>query len=164
MSKLVARDVMTTDVLVAQADWSLATVAELFVENGISGAPVVDEDGVLLGVISTSDLARHAADSSQEDELEPPRERNVFFQEPLDARLSNEDMRQLQVHVSKDVTVRELMTPAVFSVPEDTPVSDIAGTMIQGRIHRVLVIDDSKVAGIITSLDLLKLLLDDTGA
>jgi CBS domain-containing protein len=52
------------------------------------------------------------------------------------------------------------MTPTVFTVPENTPVSRLAKTMISGRIHRLLVTRRGRIVGIVTALDLLKLLVD----
>ena len=57
--------------------------------------------------------------------------------------------------------VREIMTPAVYSVPEDLPVSRVAETMIDSHIHRLLVTRGTQVVGIITTSDLLGLLVDE---
>lgn len=157
MPKKVARDVMTTEVLTVRADWYLDRLAEFLIEHGISGAPVLDETDDVVGVISLSDLVRHRADAS----TEVPEEPGLFFQEPLDTRLSKADIETLGIKQLENVTAEQLMTRAVFSVDEDTPVSEIAGAMLQGRVHRVLVTKDSKISGIISSLDLLRLLLDD---
>lgn len=54
--------------------------------------------------------------------------------------------------------VRDIMTPTVYTVPHDTPVSEAARTLIAGRIHRLFVTRAQRVVGIVTSLDLLKLL------
>jgi CBS domain-containing protein len=53
------------------------------------------------------------------------------------------------------------MTPAVYTVEEDTPVSSLAKTMIAGRVHRLLVMRDQHIVGIVTTLDMLKLLCDE---
>lgn len=54
--------------------------------------------------------------------------------------------------------VRDVMTPVVYTIPEETPVEKIARTMIAGRIHRLFVTRGGHVAGVVTTLDLLKLL------
>jgi predicted transcriptional regulator len=56
------------------------------------------------------------------------------------------------------VRVRDIMTPTVFTVPDQTPVTALARTMIAGRVHRVLVTHESEIVGILTPLDLLKAL------
>lgn len=115
-----AKDVMNLDVLVVQADTRAGEAAGFLTENQITGAPVVDEEGHLVGVVSLTDLAVGEAHS-------------------------------------KDA-VRDLMTPTVYTVPEDTPVPEIARAMIAGRIHRLFVTRQRRVVGIVTSLDLLRLL------
>lgn len=54
--------------------------------------------------------------------------------------------------------VQEVMTPTVYTVTEDTPISEIAKIMIAGRIHRLLVTHHNRLVGIITTLDMLKVL------
>ena len=54
--------------------------------------------------------------------------------------------------------VRDVMTPTVYGVSEDTPVAEIAEMMVQGRIHRVFVTRDGEVVGVVSALDLLDLL------
>lgn len=54
--------------------------------------------------------------------------------------------------------VRDVMTPTVYTIPDDTPVERIARTMIAGRIHRLFVTRGGSVVGVVTTLDLLKLL------
>jgi CBS domain-containing protein len=54
--------------------------------------------------------------------------------------------------------VRDVMTPTVYTVPEDTPVPQIARAMIAGRIHRLFVTSRGRVVGIVTSLGLMTLL------
>ena len=57
-----------------------------------------------------------------------------------------------------EVLVRDIMTPTVYTIPDDAPVPVIARTMIAGRIHRLFVTRDKRVIGIVTPLDLLRLL------
>jgi CBS domain-containing protein len=57
--------------------------------------------------------------------------------------------------------VRDIMTPTVYTIPDDTPVTEIARTMIAGRIHRLFVTRDWHIVGIVTPLDLLKVLVDE---
>jgi CBS domain-containing protein len=57
-------------------------------------------------------------------------------------------------------TVDDLMTPMVFDVSEDTPLQTVAETMLKGRIHRVLVTHKNHLVGIITALDLIRVIRD----
>ena len=59
MEGITARDIMTHHVLEAKADWSVRQLVEFFSGNSISGAPVVSEDGEIIGVVSLTDILRH---------------------------------------------------------------------------------------------------------
>jgi len=60
--------------------------------------------------------------------------------------------------VKRSMRVRDVMTPVVFSVHEQTELADVAETMVRGRIHRVVVLRGRSPVGIVSSLDLLRLL------
>jgi CBS domain-containing protein len=71
------------------------------------------------------------------------------------------DIVEQRVESEPGTLVRDIMTPTVYTIPEDTPVSEVARTMIAGRIHRLFVTREGHVVGIVTTLDLLKLLCQD---
>jgi CBS domain-containing protein len=121
MRTMTARDVMHAEVLGVRADMTALEAAGFLTENQIAGAPVLDEHGHLVGVVSLTDLAENEEESGT-------------------------------------VLVSEIMTPTVYTVPDDTPVPEIASTMIAGRIHRLFVTRKRRVVGIVTPLDLLRLL------
>ena len=58
------------------------------------------------------------------------------------------------------MTVQDIMTPTVFSVDEEAALQHVADAMIRGRIHRVFVTRQKKLVGIITALDMLKIIRD----
>ena len=65
------------------------------------------------------------------------------------------------LHIEEDgLLVREIMTPTVFAVDVDSPVSHVAHSMLDGHLHRLLVIDDRRVVGIVSTSDLLRLLAE----
>jgi CBS domain-containing protein len=75
-------------------------------------------------------------------------------------RMDAEDVRPLHIE-SDDLLVRDIMTPTVYTVPEETPVPELAHAMVAGRIHRLLVTHRGRAVGIVTSLDLVRLLAGD---
>lgn len=152
-----ARDVMTTEVVKVTADLTVAELADVFMENEISGAPVVDEDGALVGVVSVFDVARQSAgESGVVTEQGNPE----FYVRGWEEHYTQEEFRKLRIQEG-NLTVREVMTPAIFTVGEDDPVADVSRTLVDGHIHRVLVVRGSEVAGIISSLDLLRAYLGE---
>jgi len=157
MSDLKAKDVMTTRVVTVREDLTVAELADLLIENEISGAPVIDEHGQLTGVVSVQDLARQ---SSSEGNIAGEGGHPEFFVRGWEEEYSADELRKLQVRKSSS-TVRDLMTPAVFTVSEEDQIDDVAQTLVQAHIHRVLVTRDSILVGIISSLDLLRAYLEE---
>jgi len=157
MSDLKAKDVMTTRVVTVRDDLTVADLADVLLENEISGAPVVDENGQLTGVVSVQDLARQSA---SEGNIAAEEGNPEFFVRGWEEQYGADELRRLRIK-SSSLTVRQVMTPAVFTVAEDDPIDDVAQTLVQAHIHRVLVTRDSMLVGIISSLDLLRAYLDE---
>jgi len=129
MPDLLARDVMQSDILTITPDTRVLDIHRMFVEEEIHGAPVVDDDGIVCGVVSSLDLLRVVR-----DELEPA---------------AGDDA----------LTARDAMSRELVSVPSTATVAEIANVMRSQRIHRVLVIDDQELVGVITTFDLLQALI-----
>jgi CBS domain-containing protein len=157
MRDLIARDVMNPDVLTVRDDLSVVELAEFLVDHEISGAPVEDVEGRLVGVVSLTDVATALAGARDEtvvDHAQPG-----WYVKTWEEKFNPEDLAGLRVAHS-EATVGEIMTPAVFAVDEELPVWKVAERMIHSRVHRLLVTRDKKVVGILTTSDLLGLLAD----
>ncbi len=157
MKRLTAKDIMTTEVLKVNKDWPVEELTEFLVENCISGAPVVDDNDELVGVVSLTDVARYDMLSGETVQIERPPN---YYLEALEERYAMEDIVRFRIKNASSVTVADIMTPVTFKVHPDTPLPEVADTMIRGRIHRVLVTDNGQVVGIITALDMLKVIRD----
>ncbi|RKZ36799.1 MAG: hypothetical protein DRQ37_03360 [Gammaproteobacteria bacterium] len=157
MAQIVARDVMTERVLSAAADWSILRLTEFFGENAISGAPVIAETGEMLGVVSITDILREGgvAEGDAEDDL--PHE---YYLQALESRFDQDDLAALHLEVAPEVTAKDIMTPMVFEVGEADSIQTVADTMIKGHIHRVFVTRDKEIVGVITAMDMLKVIRD----
>jgi len=156
MRLITAADLMNPRVLTVRDDLTVRELANVLVENEISGAPVEDHSGKLVGVVSLTDIAAALADDE-----EPDGERGDFFlSEWEDDGMSREEIEELGLDEA-ELTVGEIMTPEVFTVREDTPVSEIAEAMIQNHVHRILVTREDRVVGIISTSDLLGLLVEE---
>ena len=156
---LVARDIMNTNVIVLNIDMTLQEAADVLGNNSISGAPVLDQKEVAVGVISCTDIAQNCAQRgyfSPSNPLGP----DLYIQGWED-QLEPEEMEGFQIE-GGGLLVKDAMTPTVFTVPEKTPVREMARTMIAGRVHRLFVTNqDEKLVGIVTTLDLLQLFADE---
>ena len=158
MRLITAADLMNPRVLTVRQDLTVRELANVLVENEISGAPVEDRSGKLVGVVSLTDIAAALA---EDEELEGESERGDFFlSEWEDDGMSREEIEELGLDEA-ELTVAEIMTPEVFTVREDTPVSEIAEAMIQNHVHRILVTREDRVVGIISTSDLLGLLVEE---
>ena len=148
-----AKDLMTTDVKTISADWPLNRVADFFVTHDISGAPVVDAEDEIVGVISLTDLARHTSMARRESTTDRP---PVYYQSETEG-YAPEDMSALNIAQDDSTTAGDAMTPKVYNVNEHTSVQQVADVMLRGRIQRVFVTERGEIRGIITALDMLQI-------
>lgn len=157
MKELVAKDLMNSEVLRVRDDMTVAELAQFLVENEISGVPVEDVGGQLVGVVSLSDIARSL---TGRDEAVLTHTDHEYYLSSWEERFNAEDIAGLRIAESEE-TVGEIMTPSILAVDEEMPVAKIAEKMIDARIHRLLVTRGKKVIGIVTTTDLLGLLVDE---
>lgn len=157
MKRLKAGDIMNPDVITVEEDLPLQELAAFFIKHQISGAPVVDPEGKLLGVVSLMDLARSREERARLVREGP--EKQEYFRGWED-RLDEDMVDGFHVEVNEGRTVRDIMNPVVYKVWKDTPIREMAELMIKGRIHRLLVMNEERVVGIVTTMDMLKVIRD----
>jgi CBS domain-containing protein len=148
--KLAPKDIMNPHVVSVTDTMDLREVAKIFMEEGITGAPVVDEVGHLVGVISQSDLVEYELAIEHELTVEAP-----FYHRPYDDAL--DPSRGFQIEELPADTVKDVMPPFLVTVEEDTPIREVAARMAKFGIHRLIVVDeDQQLRGIVTSMDVLR--------
>jgi CBS domain-containing protein len=157
MRTLTAKDVMNPDVLSVRDDLSLAALAEFLVDNEISGAPVADAEGRLVGVVSLTDLATW---EMGRDVALPERGQPDYYLRGWEERWNPEDRVGLRVGEAER-TVGEIMTPTVLAIDEESTIPQVAKKMIDAHVHRLLVTRERRIVGIVTTTDLLGLLVDE---
>jgi CBS domain-containing protein len=138
-----AADVMTTHVISVAPDESILKCVRLMLEYRISGLPVVDDKGSLVGIVTEGDFLRRAETGT---ERKRPRWLE-FFTGP--GRLAGE---YVQSHGRK---VGEVMTRDPITIAEDTPVVEAVRLMEERRIKRLPVLRAGKVVGIVSRANLL---------
>jgi CBS domain-containing protein len=147
---------MTSPVLGVGPDMTVRELAAFLAEHQITGAPVMDSSRRVVGVVTNSDVAQADAGGARVSESRSDPVRDV---RSWDDRLDADDLRHLRLE-NGEVQVKDIMTPAVYTVNEDTPVPVLARAMVHGRIHRLFVTRAGRVVGVVSSLDLLKLLIE----
>ncbi|MFO8113483.1 MAG: CBS domain-containing protein [Desulfosalsimonadaceae bacterium] len=149
-----ARDIMTTDVITLAPETDIIEAAKVLLDNGINGAPVVDEEGKLQGLLCQSDLV------VQQKKLPLP---SVFTL--LDMIIPLSSTRQLEKEVSKiaALTASEAMTKHPVTVDPDTDLETIAALMVDNNFHTLPVLENDRLVGVIGKEDVLKTLFAAPG-
>jgi len=139
-------DVMTCDVISAKPDASIFDAVRLMLTEHISGLPVIDSNGVLVGIVTEGDFLRRSETATQRHR---PRWLE-FFVGP--GKLASE-----YVHASGR-QVREVMTTDVVTTSEDTSLEEVVRLMERHRIKRLPVVRGNTVIGIVTRANLMRAL------
>ena len=148
---LTARDLMTAPVISVQETTRVKELVGLLNEKSISGVPVVDEEGVLVGVISITDLL---SANIGDDE---------FGQADFHTSPSMDGLAELNdlLSPSQEIEghpVRELMSRKSITAKESSPIGSISKTLVTHRIHRLVIVREGRPVGIVSVGDILRAL------
>ena len=137
-------EIMTKDVITVAPKTSIHEAARLMADHGVSGLPVVEEDGSVVGIVSEGDLIIR----------QKARERMPWW------RLFFHDSERLAREYQKahGMTAGEVMTRSLITVSPDLPIESVALILDQHRIRRVPVVADGQLVGIMSRGDLVKAL------
>ena len=147
---VMARDIMRKDIVTVDYATPLSDVERKLSDHRISGAPVTDESGHIIGVISLKDLIERYAESSDSH----PRRGPGFFHLSSE-EMQDDDFDAFEVPEEAEETAGDIMTGEVFSVRAEAGLSDIARAMVKHRVHRILVEEDGKYIGLISTMEIL---------
>lgn len=142
-----ARDLMTPDPVSFPPETPLPVVARGLAERGISGAPVVDAAGRLVGMVTEGDLLRRLA---------APEDRPESWIATLLAPAARQADRFARTHGR---TAADVMTRGAVTAEEDTPIEKLAQAMERRNIRRIPVLRDDRLVGIVSRADLIRALL-----
>jgi CBS domain-containing protein len=144
---------MTRSPVCVREDVGIDVLTALFVERGISGAPVVNEEGRPVGVVTITDLVK--------DRYEQLEAADTFTGALIGGRLLGLSVPE-EARGSR--TAGELMTAHILVIPEGRPVAEAAALMARHRIKRLPVVDaELRIIGILSSLDVMRWLGQQAG-
>ncbi len=151
---LTAKDIMTRDVVTVTPETSIQELAAILVKNQISGAPVVDEQGALAGIVTENDLI------TQNKRMHIPTV--IGF---LDAAIYLESSRKFAEEVKRVTATKvgEIMVRKVVSIGEAATLVDIATIMAEKKVHLLPVMSGGKVAGIVGKRDVVRAIAQQAG-
>ena len=122
-------ELMQTTLQTVRPDASIADATVLLADSHVTGVPVVDGRGQVLGVLTTTDVLNAAAETAGSEERE-----RLFDQ----------------------TTVQEIMTPRPLTITPDTEVKEAAQQMLYLEVHRLFVEDDGRLVGVISQSDIVR--------
>lgn len=142
-----ARDLMTTPAITMREDETLAAAARVLLEKRVSGLPIVDAAGKLVGILTSTDLA------------------------PRDSTVPHSDVRAIQLfrkwlgpgglveayREAERIPLKDAMNPnPIVALPDDN-IEHVAELMLENRINHVPIVQEERVIGIVTRHDFLRL-------
>ena len=150
MLELTAADLMSRDIVTIPRHLSVRGAAHRLAQSHVGGAPVIDETGRCVGVLSTTDLVRWM------DRGEAPHRRHLAREADFHTAWQMADLERLP-----DEEVGRLMTTDLVSVTPSTRIGELARMMLDAHIHRLFVLDEKgRPAGVIAATDVLAAVVD----
>ena len=153
MNEKKAKDIMTTDVIVAKKGDTISKVANILISGKIGSLPVVDDDNRVVGIISETDIIK--------------KEKKVHstpFINVLEGIIFLDDFNKMEQDLKRIAAykVEDLMSKNIVKVYEDDAFDIVANIMISKSINRVPVVDeDNKLKGIICRYDIIKAMYNE---
>jgi CBS-domain-containing membrane protein len=144
---ITAREIMTTDVVTVSPQTEIVKAAKVLLERGINGAPVVNDQSRVVGILCQSDLV------AQQKKIPLP---TLFTMVGGYIPLSSNKQLEKEIRKIAALTVADAMTPNPVTVTPDTPLEKIAGLMVDKNFHTLPVVEHDRLVGVIGKEDVLK--------
>jgi CBS domain-containing protein len=147
VDELKVREIMTTAVITAKPDTTVGELADILAKNKISGVPVVDGEGRVLGMVSEADIILQDAD------LHFP-----YYIQFLEMVIYLQSVHKFEERVRKSIgsKVSEIMTEEVVSVSPEETVREVATLMADRNVNRLPVTENELLVGIVTRGDIVR--------
>lgn len=147
----VVKEVMTVSVVKLRKDMTLCEATTLLSQHGVSGAPVVDDDDHLVGILSESDILEFAA---SKEGMGIKLNTLSLLGQPYDRMFLDEELCRNYKRVG-ETKVEEAMNDEVVSIEPDEPIEKALDTMVRLHFNRLPVVSNNKLVGMLTRQDVL---------
>lgn len=148
-----AEEMMMPNPISLRGDATVPEAVALMTDRGFSAAPVIDEAGRPIGVLSRTDVLIH--------EREQGRHAQQADEVYADRRHSRHE--GFSIEIADSTSVADIMTPTIFTVSISTPAADVVRRMCELKVHQLFVVDqDNALVGVISALDIVRLLRTQT--
>jgi CBS domain-containing protein len=145
------KDIMVKEVITVHKKATIAEIAKVLVDNSISGVPVVDDEGTLVGIVSEGDLL-HKETSPRLPDFINILGAIIYYN---GVERYNEDFKKLTAGQAASI-----MTDSVVTVSPEVEIDKVVKLMLQHGIKRIPVVENDKIVGIISRRDIIKLLIN----
>jgi CBS domain-containing protein len=153
------REIMTTEVVTLSPDIDISDAVRIFAEKGIGGAPIVDDEGNVVGMVTDSDIFKNLRLKYKQYNIRFPV--NVSSDMPsvdFKTQVVTQDLAKAFESVSK-TKVHDIMRKKVITVSPDDLVEEVVPLIVDKKINRLPVVEGGKLVGLISRGDIIRSLL-----
>jgi CBS domain-containing protein len=143
LKRILAKDIMTTDVVVVKHNQTIGEVAQKLLKNRVSGYPVLDDGGSVVGIVTLSDFFHLLNGLVKEVEAA------LLDVKDIDRKLEH------QIDIYKNRPISEIMSSVVVSISPITRLTDILDAVVHSNIYTFPVMQDGELVGIVGRHDIL---------
>ena len=149
---LKAKDIMTAEVITVKMETTVNELAEILWKNKISGAPVLDDDGNVVAVVTENDLI------DQSKKIHIPTMISL-----LDSVIFLESSKKTEKEIKKMAgnTVQDICSHELVTVDEETGLDEIATIMANKKVHTLPVMLDDNLVGVIGKIDIIRTMANE---
>lgn len=152
-----ARDVMTRCLTTVSPAMDLVSLARLFRERDITGAPVVDEEGVWIGMVSQTDLTRaRATDDDLHDLFFSPTGREARLEALRDEEYGPYPGDPWGLEEGGGLVVADVMNRSLHCIEAEATLAQVSRAMLELRVRRLVVVEGGRFVGLVTATDVLR--------
>ena len=152
MESILAKDLMNTDVLIVSEDLDLRALVELFIERKVRSAPVINEEGRCVGVITSNEIYKSLPFDVQGTFVDSDRG-DYYFDTNSECKYG---VLESLLPFLSSIPIKEVMIPLVLMVQEHTPLDNLKHMMINDSLQRVIVTRNGsgKILGVVKLQDI----------